>query len=183
MRRRPSEGAQGMVEFAILLPLLLFVVFAAIDVGRVVYTYNAISSAAREGARLVALTPQKYSDCDPLHRMELVGQAFPLVQDPQSVYDFTKNIDPNTNPMPAGEGPTPGGQIPLGYGYIYIYPAVANSTTDCTGPGRPCPQNSSNISNVAVAINYRFVPLTPLISNLFPNTVVRTISVVQSYCS
>ena len=182
MPTRSSEGAQGMVEFAILLPILLFVVFAAIDVGRVVYTYNAISSAAREGARLVALTPQKYSDCDPLHRMELVGQAFPLVQDPASV-NGTNNIDPNTRPMPAGQGPTPGSSIPLGYGYIYIYPAVANSTTDCTGPARSCPQNSSNISNVAVEINYSFVPLTPLLSNLFPHTVVSTISVVQSYCS
>src|ERR1700732_2863899 len=123
--RRGSRGGQGIVEFAIVAPLLIFVVFGTIDVGRLMYTYNAISSASREGARIVALRLQKISDCDRLHRMETVGQAFPLVQDPKSVYDTTNNIDPNTSPMPAGQGPTPSNLIPPGQGYIYLYPAVA----------------------------------------------------------
>jgi hypothetical protein len=173
------------VEFALVAPLLIFVVFATIDVGRLMYTYNAISSASREGARIVALRPQKISDCDPLHRMETVGQAFPLVQDPKSIYDTARNVDPNTSPMPAGEGPTAANLIPSGQGYIYIYPAVAQDTsaTGCDAAGgitRPEPCQNCDVHNVVVQIDYSFAPLTPLIRNLFPNIVVRTVSVVQA---
>ena len=179
-RHRGSRGGQGLVEFALVAPLLIFVVFATIDVGRLMYTYNAISSASREGARIVALRPQKISDCDPLHRMETVGQAFPLVQDPKSVAGDT---DPNSGS--GGVGPTPGNLITPGLGYIYIYPAVAQDTsaTGCDAAGgvtRPEPCPTCDVHNVVVQIDYSFAPLTPLIRNLFPNIVVRTVSVVQA---
>src|ERR1700752_1525630 len=146
---RGSRGGQGLVEFALVAPLLVFVVFGTIDVGRLMYTYNAISSASREGARLISLKPQFDSDCDPLHRMETVGQAFPLLQDPNSIDSATVNVDPNTVTPPTGSS-APGhiGQTlpPPGQGYIYIYPAVASDTSGtapgCDPPGaqrlKPC---------------------------------------------
>ncbi|HSO93938.1 MAG TPA: TadE/TadG family type IV pilus assembly protein, partial [Candidatus Dormibacteraeota bacterium] len=48
LRRR---GGQSMVEFAILAPIFFLLLLGTIDLGRAVYTYNAISEAAREGAR------------------------------------------------------------------------------------------------------------------------------------
>jgi Flp pilus assembly protein TadG len=40
-----------LVEFALVLPVFLLMFFGLIDIGRYVYTANALSQAAREGAR------------------------------------------------------------------------------------------------------------------------------------
>src|SRR2546423_7214061 len=44
-------SGQSMVEFAVLAPVFFLLLLGTIDLGRAVYTYNAISNAAREGAR------------------------------------------------------------------------------------------------------------------------------------
>jgi len=51
---RREEDGQTLVEFAIVLPIFLLVVFGLIDAGRFVYTSSALSQAAREGARVAA---------------------------------------------------------------------------------------------------------------------------------
>ena len=164
-------------------------VFALIDVGRLIYIFNSISSASREGARIVALGPQQYDDCDPLNRMRAVAQTYTLNQDPNSVAN-SKNVDPNTSPMPSGSGPT---TPSAGQANAYIYPAVATSTTPVTGCSsstkRSCPPNlyingtQTGINAVAVEIQYSFQPLTPVISTLFPSVVVRSISETPpDYC-
>ena len=48
--RRSARG-QSMVEFALVLPLFLLLLFGLIDGGRLVYINNAVAEAAREGAR------------------------------------------------------------------------------------------------------------------------------------
>lgn len=45
-----SHG-QSLVEFALVIPLFLLLLFALIDMGRLVYINNAISEGAREGTR------------------------------------------------------------------------------------------------------------------------------------
>ena len=194
-RRRGCRRGQTLVEFAVVSPLLFFIVFALIDVGRLVYIYNSISSASREGARLVALTPQLYSDCDPLTRMKAVAQTFTMAQDPNSVANSNNvdpnYVDPNTGKMPPGEGPT---TPAAGQANMYIYPAVATSVSATACPAasstqRKCPPNlyingtQTGINAVAVEIQYSFQPLTPVISTLFPSVVVRSISETPpDYC-
>ena len=50
-KRLGSQRSQALVEFAVVAPLFLLVVFSAIDISRLLYAYTAISSAARDGAR------------------------------------------------------------------------------------------------------------------------------------
>ena len=45
---------QALVEFALILPVFLLLLFGLIDVGRYVYMNTVLSQAAREGARLGA---------------------------------------------------------------------------------------------------------------------------------
>jgi Flp pilus assembly protein TadG len=54
-----SERAAALVEFAIVLPILLLIVFGIVDFGRALYTANNLTSAVREGARLAStqITP------------------------------------------------------------------------------------------------------------------------------
>jgi Flp pilus assembly protein TadG len=57
-----SETGAELVEFAIVLPLLLLVVFGIVDFGMLFQRYQAVTNAAREGAR-VAVLPL-YNDAD-----------------------------------------------------------------------------------------------------------------------
>ena len=54
-RLRDRRG-QSMVEFALVLPILLLVVFGATEFGRAWMTMNILTAAAREGARLAVVT-------------------------------------------------------------------------------------------------------------------------------
>ncbi len=49
-RRHRSRG-QGLVEFALVFPILIVVLLAIFDLGRLVFAYNDITNAARQGAR------------------------------------------------------------------------------------------------------------------------------------
>lgn len=66
-RERPREGAPGgreraqtLVEFALILPIMLLLLFALVDFGRGFYTWLIVTNGAREGAR-VGATQQDYN--------------------------------------------------------------------------------------------------------------------------
>jgi hypothetical protein len=48
--RRPEEG-QDIVEYALILPFLLLLTFMIIEGGWLIFRYNTVANAAREGAR------------------------------------------------------------------------------------------------------------------------------------
>lgn len=54
-RSVPQDRGAAAVEFALLLPLLLLLVFGIIDFGRALNAQITLTQAAREGARLAAL--------------------------------------------------------------------------------------------------------------------------------
>ncbi len=56
-RNTNSHRAQGLLEFAIILPVLLLLLMLIFDVGRAVYAYSVIYNAAREGARYGIIHP------------------------------------------------------------------------------------------------------------------------------
>lgn len=56
-KRGLSERGAAAVEFAIVAPLLFLLVFAIIDFGFAFHGWDAIQNAAREGARVGAVTP------------------------------------------------------------------------------------------------------------------------------
>lgn len=51
---RSTGRGQGLVEFALVLPVFLLILFGLIDVGRYVYLNSVLSQAAREAARVGA---------------------------------------------------------------------------------------------------------------------------------
>ena len=54
-RRWRSERGTAMVEFAVVLPIFLFVIWCIVDFARAFYTQNSLASAVREGARYAAV--------------------------------------------------------------------------------------------------------------------------------
>jgi hypothetical protein len=60
--RRPSRhgdddrsGGQGLVEFALVLPIFLLLVFGVLDLGRVIWAQDDLANAAREAARYASV--------------------------------------------------------------------------------------------------------------------------------
>ena len=50
--RRGRTRGQTLAEFALVLPVLIVMLMGIFDLGRAIFAYNAITNAAREGARL-----------------------------------------------------------------------------------------------------------------------------------
>jgi Flp pilus assembly protein TadG len=171
-----SQRSQALVEFAMVSPIFLLVLFTAIDISRLLYTYTAVSSAARDGARTASLAGAIYSDCQIIQEVELVGQGFPVRMDPSSIVG---NSDPN-NPS-GGLQPATAAQIPPNVAYAYIWPAVATAApadSNCTSSTQRAV--SPSVKHVAVEIQYHFTPLLPLVSTFASNIIVKTISVVTT---
>lgn len=55
--RRKQPRGQALVEFALIFPILILVLVAVFDLGRLIFAYNDITNAARTGAR-VAIVDQ-----------------------------------------------------------------------------------------------------------------------------
>ncbi len=56
MDGRSSERGTALIEFALVLPLLLVLTVAVVDLSRAFYAKNVAEQAAREGVRLLAVT-------------------------------------------------------------------------------------------------------------------------------
>jgi Flp pilus assembly protein TadG len=56
-----KERGQGLVEFAIILPILLIILSGVLDLGRLWYAYVAVTDAAAEGATYAAMLPEDVS--------------------------------------------------------------------------------------------------------------------------
>jgi Flp pilus assembly protein TadG len=52
---RESDAGQSLVEFSMILPIFLILLFALVDFGRGFYSWMVITNAAREGARAAAV--------------------------------------------------------------------------------------------------------------------------------
>lgn len=60
-RHRPRSRGQALAEFAIVFPIVLFLMLMLLDAARAVFVYNGLTNAAREGARLAIVNQ------DPVH--------------------------------------------------------------------------------------------------------------------
>ena len=67
---RDETRAQGIVEFALVLPILLLLIFGIIEAGRLLWLYSAVLSSSREAARYgsasgeLSSSMRYYADCD-----------------------------------------------------------------------------------------------------------------------
>jgi len=55
IHRRGDGRGQGLVEFALVIPMFLLMLFGVVDMGRVIWAFDSLSNAAREGARYASV--------------------------------------------------------------------------------------------------------------------------------
>jgi hypothetical protein len=54
-RRRFGSRGQGLVEFALVLPVFMVILIGMVDLGRAIWANNAVANAAREAARFASV--------------------------------------------------------------------------------------------------------------------------------
>jgi hypothetical protein len=57
MKKRNHKKGQSLIEFALLLPILLIVIMGLFDIGRAIFYYSVLNTAAREGSRYAIVQP------------------------------------------------------------------------------------------------------------------------------
>lgn len=75
--KHAHQRGQSLIEFALLLPLLMMIMAAAIDLARVFDTYVSITNASREGARYGASFPDDADGIRDQVRRELTDSGIP----------------------------------------------------------------------------------------------------------
>ena len=93
---RHNRPGQALAEFAIIFPVFILLVVAAIDIGRGIFAYNSITNGAREGARLAIVN----QDTTLITQRATAQTAIAEIASPNITISFKKptpNADPSLN--------------------------------------------------------------------------------------
>ncbi len=66
--RRPCSRGQALVEFALVLPVMMFILLIVVDFGRLYQSWIQLNNAARVGANYAAMTAQTFTSGDPQYQ-------------------------------------------------------------------------------------------------------------------
>jgi len=110
--RQNDEGAE-LIEMAIVLPLLLFLIMGMVDFGFLFQRYVVLTNAAVEGARVASLPG--YSDTDVSDRVTAYATNGGIVG------AVNTTTDPVTLPDGAGGAGWPGSQVTVTSVYTFQY--------------------------------------------------------------
>jgi Flp pilus assembly protein TadG len=124
-RKRPATGGQGLVEFALIVPIILMILLGAIDLGRAAYAQSTISNAARTGTRIAIVDQHVSTDCiahPAVARCVAARQAVALGLDANDVALTFLNSDLQTACNPIAIGCL--AEITVTYTFVPITPVV-----------------------------------------------------------
>lgn len=105
-RRAPDRGAAA-VEFALVLPLLLILIFGIIDFGRLLNAQIAVTEAAREGARMTSF-----------------GASLPEVQTRVDDILAGTTLTRPDGPCPTTPDPDRDASVVVSYDFEFVTPVV-----------------------------------------------------------
>jgi TadE-like protein len=174
MGRHRGERSQALIEFALVSPVLLLLLFGVIDLGRAIFYYDTLQHAATEGARTaVRASNQLPTNADVLNavRSQMAGA-------------------PVTEPCP--QGPISSGTPPANAGWLYVTepgpPAAVESTPPPNAPGgedAAAASGSCSAVNPAtgsdllqVTIRFNLALITPIVAQATANHVIMSAAVV-----
>lgn len=152
MKRHPltRPGLQrgvAMVEFAITLPLLLLLLLAIGEFGRMLYQYNVLLQASRDAGRYAASKAWDRA----LGRVELNNQI-----NCTTGYLAVYGTPPKTPPLkpedPCNEPPAPNPEAPKPEDLYPVVPGLTLDNVQVTAP-------SGTTDHVQVSITYSFQPV------------------------
>ncbi len=106
VKDKTKSRGQGIVEFALALPIFLVLVFGIIEFGRLLFTYAMVSSASREAARYGSAAGYlggvlRFQDCQGIEAAALriggiVGVDASGIKIEYTKYDYDHDDNPDT---------------------------------------------------------------------------------------
>lgn len=108
-RKTARDRGAAAVEFALVLPVLLFLLFAIIDGGRALNAQITLTSAAREGARLAALGKPDST----------------VISSTQSAATGLAGVTVQVTDCAPGAGPTTSATVSVSYDFTFVTPIGA----------------------------------------------------------
>ena len=163
-----AQRSQALIEFALVSPVLLLLLFGVVDLGRAIFYYDTINHAAREGARVaVRASNQLPTNTDVLNAV--TGQMLGA---------------PVSAPCP--QGPVSSGTPPANSAWLYITEPNPPSATETSPPpnapggeyasaaaGSCSAVNpASGNAQIQVTIRFNLVLITPIVAQATANHVV-----------
>lgn len=165
-----GQRSQALIEFALVSPILLLLLFGIIDIGRAVFYYDTLANAAREGARVAVQAP---------NRMPTNGDVLTTV---------TSQLVGIPTAEPCPQGPVTSATPPGNSAWVYVTePNPPNSAETTPPPNAPggeyaaaasgsCSAINPASSNAPLQVTIRFnlILITPVVAQATANHIVMT---------
>jgi hypothetical protein len=172
--RLSGQRSQALIEFALVSPVLLLLLFGVIDLGRAIFYYDTLQHAATEGAR----TAVRASNALPTNATVLTAVTAQM----QGV--------PVTAPCP--QGPVTAATPPANAAWLYITepnpPASVETTPPPNAPGGEYAAAASGgcsavnpatgSDQIQVTIRFNLVLITPIVAQATANRILLTAAAV-----
>lgn len=169
-----GESSQALIEFALISPVLLLLLFGIIDVGRAVFYYDTLGHAAREGARAAV----QASGTLPTNATVLAVVTQQLAGIPVS--------------EPCPQGPISSSTPPDNTAWVYVTepspPSAVETNPPMNAPGGEYPaaatggcsalNPASGNAALQVTIKFNLILITPVIAQATANHIVMTVSAI-----
>jgi hypothetical protein len=169
-----SQRSQALIEFALISPVLLLLLFGIVDIGRAVFYYDTLNHAAREGAR----TAVRASNPLPINADVLATVTTQLVGAPV------------TQPCP--QGPVTSATPPGNAAWLYVTepnpPASIEATPPPNAPGGEfsalaagsCSAVNPAGGNAQLQVTLRFnlILITPVVAQATADHIVITAAAI-----
>jgi hypothetical protein len=169
--RKPGfsgQRSQALIEFALISPVLLLLLFGIVDIGRAVFYYDTIAHAAREGARSAVRAPNRL----PTNTDVLTSVTSQLIGIPSSA--------------PCPQGPLTSATPPGNSAWVYITepnpPSTAETNPPMNAPGGEystlaaggCSaiNPASGNAPLQVTVKFNLILITPVIAQATANHIV-----------
>jgi Flp pilus assembly protein TadG len=170
--RAPRNGqrSQALIEFALISPVLLLLLFGIIDIGRAIFYYDTLSHAAREGARTAVIA----ANTQPTNASVLATVTSQLVGAPVTA--------------PCPQGPITSATPPDNAAWLYITepnpPAGIETTPPMNAPGGENAAAASgscsainpagNNAQLQVTLRFNLILITPVVAQATADQIVIT---------
>ena len=134
VRRFGRRPGQALVEFVLIAPILLMLVFGLIDFARAWSASHAIADATREGARMLVVNEgSQFTDAEEVIRRRLATARLNAdrLQVEFSV-DQETWVDSSSGVQPAGHGEPQGVRVTYAYDFWLVGPLIGLATGERT---------------------------------------------------
>ena len=169
-----SQRSQALIEFALVSPVLLLLLFGIVDIGRAVFYYDTVSHAAREGARVAVRASNPLptnADVLAAATSQIIGApvSAPCPNGPvtnavppdNSAWLYVTQVSPPATVQPTPPPNSPGGE----------YPAVATGSCSAVNP------TGGNLP-LQVTIRFNLILITPVVAQATANRILITAAAI-----